>query len=63
MGMLRILHSLGAVSATLSEETTSVGFVSQPNKADAGERLFGSEAGRRSGRETKHCVVVTDCGS
>lgn len=40
MGMLRILHSLGAVSAVLSKETTSVGFVPQPNKADARETLW-----------------------
>lgn len=46
MGMLRILHSLGAVSAALSKETTSVGFVPQPNKADAGERLFGRWSGK-----------------
>lgn len=51
--MLRILHSSWAVSAALSKDTTSVCFVPQPNKTDAGRILFGKWSGKSQWERNK----------
>lgn len=39
-----------------------MGFVPQPNKADAGGKIFGKGGEKSSRREPKQFVGVTDCG-